>query len=92
MKGKEKNQLRQLRENSGTRDAVETAIDRSKEDKFNTWEGANSKPSKKIGQWQVKGSNNRREKHASRPCSLKRVIRLAVIAMPKLPPSCRARL
>lgn len=38
---------------SGTRDAVETAIDRAKSDKSSTWEAVNTRTSKRITRWQA---------------------------------------
>ena len=59
MTGKEKRELcRTPTERSGTRDAVETAIDRAKGDKSGTWEAINSKTSKKITRWQAKDTSN----------------------------------
>jgi hypothetical protein len=59
MTGKEKRELcRTPIEKSGTRDAVETAIDRVKGDKSSTWEGINARTSKKIARWQAKENTN----------------------------------
>jgi hypothetical protein len=55
MTGKERRERCQMPvERSGTRDAVETAIDRAKGDKSITWEGVHSRTSKKISRWQAK--------------------------------------
>jgi hypothetical protein len=40
-----------VKSSTGTRDAVETAIDLSKEDKSTTWEASASKVLRRITQW-----------------------------------------
>jgi hypothetical protein len=55
MTGKEKRTSCQMpTERSGTRDAVETAIDRAKSDKSSTWEGSASRTTKRISRWKTK--------------------------------------
>jgi hypothetical protein len=61
MRGKEKRTACQRpTERSGTRDAVETAIDRAKGDKVNTWENV-SRGMKKTVRWQTRETTSGRD-------------------------------